>query len=206
MKSGPFINLVAEAYGIEAKTVRVYARALKEAGLFTSGARGVNAPHITPLDSARITIAILTTPSPVSGPDAVRRYENYTPTPLGDEQEDDLEKVFGSSLLQALERLFSGEQDYLVTDLTFHETTNNFELRLGPDTVVFDDNAGYARLRALSTEIDEASGDESRHAELSHKRKMLFDNLFQGGSRRLRITRGVTAVEIDVIRKGIQIP
>ena len=61
MKSGAFIKIVAEAYRVEEKTVSLYARLMKEAGLITSGARGVNAPHMHPRDAVRLTIALLAT-------------------------------------------------------------------------------------------------------------------------------------------------
>lgn len=74
MKSGPFIKMIAAAFTVEEKTVTVYARALKEAGLLTSGARGVNAPDMTPLDAARMTIALLACDGPSQAVERVRRF------------------------------------------------------------------------------------------------------------------------------------
>lgn len=78
MKSGPFIKAIANAYGVEEGTVYVISRLLKEAGLMTTGARGVNAPEMTPLDAARITIALLATDRPARAPEVVRAFADVT--------------------------------------------------------------------------------------------------------------------------------
>jgi len=64
MKQAQFISLVSEILGIESKTIKVIVRNLREAGLFTTGARGVNAPDITALDAARVVIAAVASSSP----------------------------------------------------------------------------------------------------------------------------------------------
>lgn len=64
MKQGQFITLMSIVLGVEEKTIRMIVRILREAGLFTTGARGVNAPDITPLDAVRVVIAIVASPSP----------------------------------------------------------------------------------------------------------------------------------------------
>lgn len=74
MKSGPFLDLIARALPTPASSVKVYARALKEAGLLTSGPGGINAPHMTPLDAARLVLAILTTNKPAECVERVRRF------------------------------------------------------------------------------------------------------------------------------------
>ena len=74
MRSHSFNTMIAEAYTTPLKTVTVYARLLKEAGLLTSGARGRNAPDMTPLDAARLTLAMLTTDSPAESVERVKRF------------------------------------------------------------------------------------------------------------------------------------
>jgi hypothetical protein len=64
MKSGPFIKAVSLAYEVEEKSVIVFARTLKEAGYMTSTIRGINAPHMKPVDLAALTIAMLATERP----------------------------------------------------------------------------------------------------------------------------------------------
>lgn len=59
MRMGPFISLVSNTYGIPEGSVLLIARNLREAGWLTTGARGVNAPEMTPTDAARLTVALL---------------------------------------------------------------------------------------------------------------------------------------------------
>lgn len=82
MKSDAFNHMIATALTTPKKTVIVYARLLKEAGLLTTGARGRHAPEMTPLDAARMTLAILTTESPSQCVERVRRFGQikYSPT------------------------------------------------------------------------------------------------------------------------------
>lgn len=64
MKLAQFLTLMSRMLGAEEKTIRMIVRYLREAGLFTTGARGVNAPNITALDAARVFIAHMASPSP----------------------------------------------------------------------------------------------------------------------------------------------
>ena len=74
MKSAAFNQMIAQALTTPEPSVITYARRLKEAGLMATGARGRHAPEMTPLDAARITIAILTTDSPAECAERVRRF------------------------------------------------------------------------------------------------------------------------------------
>lgn len=76
MKQGKFITAISEAYRISYGTVRLFVRELNKAGLLTSGAHGVNAPDMTALDAARMTIAILGTDKPTQAAQAVETYGN----------------------------------------------------------------------------------------------------------------------------------
>ena len=60
MKIGPLISLLSSNYGLPETTVVVIARALREAGWLSSGARGVNAPDMGARDAARLSLALLT--------------------------------------------------------------------------------------------------------------------------------------------------
>ena len=64
MKQAQFITLMSESLGVEEKTIKMIVRNLREAGLFTTGARGVNAPDIQPIDAVRVVIAVVASPSP----------------------------------------------------------------------------------------------------------------------------------------------
>lgn len=57
---GQFISLIAKTYGFPEPSVRFVARTLREAGwLTTTGKRGVNAPDMTSMDAARLTLALM---------------------------------------------------------------------------------------------------------------------------------------------------
>ena len=81
MKSDAFNQMIATAYTMPKRTVIVYARLLKEAGLLTTGARGRHAPEMTPMDAARMAIAILATESPSQCVERVRRFSQIKYSP-----------------------------------------------------------------------------------------------------------------------------
>lgn len=74
MQKGPFIKFIADALAEDEKTVAIYVRELLNAGLLTTGARGVNAPHMLPLDAARVILALLATDRPSQAVASVKRY------------------------------------------------------------------------------------------------------------------------------------
>lgn len=87
MKQNQFNTVVAECYRVEEKTLTVFFRALKEAKLLTSGARGVNAPHMLPIDAARVTMALLSTDMPSK---AVERVNRFASIPFSSEKSADI--------------------------------------------------------------------------------------------------------------------
>ena len=74
MQIGPFTTLIADTLAEDEKTVAIYLRELRVAGLLTTGARGVNAPHMLPLDAARVILALLATDRPSQAVAMVNRY------------------------------------------------------------------------------------------------------------------------------------
>lgn len=113
MKSSTFNELVSEAYRVEPGAVRLYTRFLKEAGLLTTGRGGRGAPEMTPLDAARVTIALLATDKPAR---AVERLERFRNLPLrADLSEgpfpDALGIEEGATLESVLTKLFSSDLD-----------------------------------------------------------------------------------------------
>lgn len=83
MKSAAFIQMMARYLTTPPNTVTDYARRLKEAGLISTGARGVNAPEMKPLDAARLLLALLTTSSAAQCVERVKRFGQieYKPHP-----------------------------------------------------------------------------------------------------------------------------
>lgn len=53
------IDDLSERFSFEKTKLNSLARVMREAGLLTSGARGVNAPHATTLDASRLLIAMM---------------------------------------------------------------------------------------------------------------------------------------------------
>ena len=111
MKTGSFITLLSQAYRVDEKTVAQVYRVLREAGLLTQGARGVNAPHMTSRDFAMMTITLLATERPTRAVELAERFgrlrydkSRSTGAPHPVIQEDQ-----GGTLLDAVERLFSAD-------------------------------------------------------------------------------------------------
>lgn len=81
---GPFITLLSETYGLPESSVAAVARVMREAGWLTTGARGVNAPEMTHVDAARMTLALLSGEPPskvVEEFEFLRSLEAITPPP-----------------------------------------------------------------------------------------------------------------------------
>ncbi|NJL50678.1 MAG: hypothetical protein HC909_03145 [Blastochloris sp.] len=74
VKSGGFIVGVASALDLPEATISGAFRVLRESGLMTSGARGVNAPDMTYLDAARMLIAMLVSERPAYAECSVRDF------------------------------------------------------------------------------------------------------------------------------------
>lgn len=74
VKSGGFIAGTASALDLPEATVSGAFRVLREGGLMTSGARGVNAPDMTDLDAARMLIAMLVNERPAYAESGVRDF------------------------------------------------------------------------------------------------------------------------------------
>ena len=77
MKPGPLALAVAAVLRLDHKSVEVTARALREAGLLTTGARGRNAPDMTPKDLAVHLIAALATDKPARAVALVTRLGGF---------------------------------------------------------------------------------------------------------------------------------
>ncbi|MGQ2941563.1 MAG: hypothetical protein ACT6Q7_14065 [Blastomonas fulva] len=71
-------NHLADRFRFEESKVQGYARILREAGLLTTGARGVNAPDATPLDAARLLIAMMLRAKKDDAAEAVKLFGSFT--------------------------------------------------------------------------------------------------------------------------------
>jgi hypothetical protein len=75
MTPGQLVSAVSIALDLPHETVVVHDRNLSVAGLRTKGARGRNAPAVTPLDAARLVTAILGSARVVDSVETVRAFE-----------------------------------------------------------------------------------------------------------------------------------
>lgn len=74
VKAAGFIEKMAEVMGLPIETVKVAYRVMRTEGLLTTGARGVNAPEMVPLDAARMLIWGLVSDRPVDAAQVVRDF------------------------------------------------------------------------------------------------------------------------------------
>lgn len=74
VKTAGFLAGMAQVMGLPLSTVQVAHRVLRDEGLITSGARGVNAPDMVPLDAARLLIWGLVSDRPVDAAEAVKDF------------------------------------------------------------------------------------------------------------------------------------
>lgn len=154
MKPGPFNKLIAEAYRVEEKTVVVFTRALKEADLITTGARGVNAPDMTPLDAARVTIALLVTDKPTRAAEMVRRFGGlpYTASESKGEHPAEFGIRDGITLEEVLANIFA-------SDGLFAHAHPYVEIRTNARTASIEHAAGGIFFRTLNRSEEQAAAD-----------------------------------------------
>lgn len=88
MKQAQFISLMSACLRVEEKTIKKTVRTLREAGLFTTGARGVNAPDMTPLDAVRVFIAAVASASPMRSVNDVKYFGKMVPALSGEVPDD----------------------------------------------------------------------------------------------------------------------
>jgi hypothetical protein len=104
---GEMIEMVARHTGLPEASLRIYARVLREAGLLSTGARGVNAPPMTWLDLSRFLIALLGTGVAARAADAVKDFGEMVvadhPTPLATVQSEDDTRTFEQALADQLQ-------------------------------------------------------------------------------------------------------
>lgn len=144
MKSAAFIQAMASAFDVPHKTMVTYTRFLKEGGLLTTGARGVNAPHMTPLDAARVTIALLACDAPGQAVERVKRFGRIPFSPefekswpwyenIGQER---FEAIFDGETLEQVLAFMFGRVDALGVETAarwfqenvFHLRINDFDV------------------------------------------------------------------------------
>ena len=154
MKHKAFTEIVAKSCRVPQKTVALFARNLKEAGLLTSGARGVNAPEMTVQDLTRMVISLCATDRPSEATGLTTRYciaecpEDLTIEVQGKEVKilagENLEGVLSGVLLAPTINLA-----LLHPELTINWNTRTATLRLNGQAITF---------KAIDLSTDDSEG------------------------------------------------
>lgn len=155
------IDDFAERFSFERSKLNGLARTMREAGLLTSGARGVNAPSATPMDAARLLIAMMLDSTPPSVVEDVQLVGSFAPMnpdklPAGFKP-DCLEHGLALLLEYAGKRALRGEPmpESVIFQLLPYAAIGNIHIlgakRRKPDTIGFShpDAVGIDLARAL---------------------------------------------------------
>lgn len=223
MRMGPFITLLSETYGVPEPSVAAVARVMREAGWLTTGARGVNAPEMTHVDAARLTLALLSGEPPgkvVEEFEFLRGLEATTPPPATG-------LIAGSGLDQAhcLEDALIWVFSFPYEAFRFQEDDADPFDQTKPSfgaEVNVDSSARAARISysghicdyedlARDRELDELSAQpftlERLAKQLSiEERSASWDSTRVALERRMRVVRTVTKSEISTIAYAIAAP
>ena len=146
MKHKAFTQIVASSCRIPQKTVALFVRHLKEAGLLTTGARGVNAPEMTTRDMARMVVALLATDRPNEAVAMVRRYGKAEYRSQASEQYHDeniLNLKDGHHFVDVLTGIFSADGlDFLALSPYVAIRPNGFtaSIEIGSGRAIFSAN------------------------------------------------------------------
>lgn len=222
MRMGPFITLLSETYGLPESSVAAVARVMREAGWLTTGARGVNAPEMTRVDAARMTLALLSGEPPskvVEEFEFLRSLEAITPPPAsGFTAGSGLDKAH--FLEDALIWLFSLTSDTATVREHGRSVMDDW---MWPDvTVSLDASARAAQIYY--------SGHSCKYEDLARERELealraqpltyesfLLDQSIESRSvswdsygvaldRRMRVVRTITQSEISAIADAMAAP
>lgn len=142
MQKGPFIKFIADALAEDERTVAIYVRELLNAGLLTTGARGVNAPHMIPLDVSRVSLAVLATDRPSQAVPMVKRYGAMRA--VTDNLTGDLSGLLADNptLEQVLVRIIAAEPEEAILptpDIEVRRWDKSVVVKMGEAKAIFRD-------------------------------------------------------------------
>lgn len=219
---GPFINLLSKTYGLPEPSVAAVARMMREAGWLTTGARGVNAPEMTHVDAARLTLGLLSGEPPgkvVEEFEFLRGLEaNPPPPPTGftagsglDQAhflEDGLVWLFGltsaSSTIQ--------EHGHVFADRVFWPSvTVSVDSSARAAQIYYSDHSCSYEDLARDRELDELHAQPLTLENLMRQRAVEsrsadWDSYAVALDRRMRVVRTITQNEISAIADAIVAP
>lgn len=212
MKSAAFNKMMAQTLTTPLSAVTDYSRRLKEAGLLSTGARGVNAPEMTPLDAARLLLAILTTPSPAQCVERVKRFgqikysPNFRKSYQGYQtiQPEEFGTLFqGETLEEVLASLFGLPQKVGIEPACVWFQENVFHLRVH-DFDVLAELYSWVMSEDRKTIIGESvvpfKGDVMFKTEAGDFRHVEGFTPIKGG---VRTTREIAAIQFSAIGFGL---
>lgn len=186
MKSGPLIKLIAQSLDVEAGTVKVIARTLREAGWLTTGARGVNAPDMAPRDGARLLIAILTGAPPSRVLSDFQAYRALEVHPSFSEEAEQVKKLLQCENLcvfeDFLEAIINGLVedpvhfrdaiklgDFLNIKITFNDKIETISLEINEELLKFYNFEKVRKAETLFIENSSGHLSGTEIAEISWK-------------------------------------
>lgn len=193
---GTLTRRIAEAMGVEEKTVTVFVRRLREEEWLKTGARGVNAPSMNYLDAARIMLALLVTDKPSAACDAINDFGSLVLDPTDQREQCDAVKsleaiVTGDKLenfVAALIQLYTEAPD-------LHDIA--CELRVNPSSVSAILNlSGQLYVFGLDELINFGRADH----DLSQEKFLLLESFRKRQNRwqsRIQVERYIRTSELD---------
>lgn len=211
---GPFITLLSETYGLPEGSVAAVARVMREAGWLTTGARGVNAPEMTSVDAARMTLALLSGEPPgkvVEEFEFLRSLEANPPPPArgltagsGLDQphclEDGLIWLFGLTSDTPSVR----ENGRVLIDWMWPSLTVSVDASARAAQIYYSDQSCAYEDLACDRELDELQAQPYSLEKLTRqlklwKRSAGWDSMGVALERRMRVIRSITQGEISKI-------
>lgn len=209
MKSGPFIDLVADTLGVERGTTRLVARALRESGWLTTGPRGVNAPDMKASDASRLIISLLTGAAPSR---ALLQFETFRAlTLLGQEQRPDLEQLLLTKQVDTLDDCITRVIELLIDAHNparmdyFGSSVENFDLTVNETRRRATTHIAGKTFYFLDTNTDARSEDSGESVQGQSGRMKCAASLPPQETNGIQTTRTVTFTEIAIIAKGLAI-
>lgn len=211
---------LAARLDIEAKSIATVARHLREEGLISQGARGVNAAQATPLDAARLIIALMVEGKAKDAPQRVRDYGLLRLSAWDKDEEEtdaislrDLYGIDDCTLEEALAAVISGYGDKRIMGVLDVNATSYWppiicrisdhlvtaQVRIRAHRYYFVHSLQFAMMTAA------ASGDAS--AELKAVKEWLnLQNQYSRGIRSTREISDITLWPIGEMLAGLRTP
>lgn len=212
---GPFITLLSETYGLHEPSVAAVARVMREAGWLTTGARGVNAPDMTHIDAARLTLALLSGEPPgkvVEEFEFLRRLEAKTPLPAtgftagsgldrAHNLEDGLIWLFNlnSSMSNVREHgcIYQGGWIWPYLNVSLDASARAASISYSVQSCIYEDlsrEGALDKVRALPRTHENLLLQQS-----IERRSASWNSMGVALDRRMRVTRSITPSEISRI-------